>query len=126
MGLSDTLPVVIDLEQALGSIAAPWTPVVAAELNGQQVKLARLEGEFVWHQHDEADELFVVLDGELMLRFEHGERRLRAGQMLVVPRGLRHCPVAEAGAKVLLFEAAGVINTGDANDPRRVEEPRRL
>lgn len=91
-----------------------WSPKVIAEMNDYQFKVVRLEGEFVWHQHDDTDETFIVLDGELTIDLESGPVILCAGEMLVIPRGMRHRPHASSEAKVLLVEPAGVVNTGDA------------
>ena len=91
-----------------------WSPRVIAEMNDYQFKLVRLQGDFVWHQHDDTDEVFIVLEGEIEIDFEEGSVRLYAGQMLVVPKGVRHCPRARDEAKVLLVEPRGVVNTGDA------------
>jgi mannose-6-phosphate isomerase-like protein (cupin superfamily) len=102
-----------------------WSPRIVAELNGQEVKLAKLEGEFPWHDHAEADELFLVLEGELVIRFRDGEVRLRAGELVVVPRGVEHSPVAESECHVLLFEPAGTRNTGDVEHELTVDEPPR-
>ena len=91
-----------------------WSPRVIAEMNDYQFKLVRLQGDFVWHQHDDTDEVFIVLEGEIEIDFEEGSILLYAGQMLVVPKGVRHCPRARDEAKVLLVEPRGVVNTGDA------------
>ena len=90
-----------------------WAPRVIAEMNDYQFKLVRLQGDFVWHQHDDTDEVFIVLEGEIEIDFEEGSVPLHAGQMLVVPKGVRHCPRARDEAKVLLVEPRGVVNTGD-------------
>lgn len=103
----------INLEARLARLGEYWSPEVVAALNGQEVKLARLRGEFVWHRHQAADELFLVLRGELRLQFRDRELRLRPGELLVVPRGVEHRPVAEEEVQVLLFEPAGTRKTGD-------------
>lgn len=116
----------IDLAEKLARLDAPWTPKIVAELNGQEVKVAWLEGAFVWHAHPEADELFLVLEGRLRMELRDGAVELGPGQMLVVPRGVEHRPVAEEGARVLLFEPAGTRNTGDVTEARTVEAPERI
>lgn len=111
---------VIDVETAFESFEESWAPRVAARLNGQAVKLARLDGEFVWHSHPEADELFWVIEGG-PLRIELREEEpieLAAGQLAVVPAGVEHKPVAPTETKVALFEPAGTENTGDADSDR--------
>lgn len=102
----------IDLKQKLSLFDAKWTPKIIGALNGQEVKLAKLEGEFVWHDHAEEDEMFLVLEGVLIMRFRDREERVEAGQMLIVPRGVEHQPYAPEGASVLLFEPAGTAHTG--------------
>jgi mannose-6-phosphate isomerase-like protein (cupin superfamily) len=110
---------VVDLADKLGLFSERWSPKVVARLNDYEVKLARLEGEFVWHTHDDTDELFLVIEGSLTigLRDASGVRSsvsLRPGQLYVVPRGVEHCPVADGEVSVLLIEPAGVVNTGAA------------
>jgi mannose-6-phosphate isomerase-like protein (cupin superfamily) len=121
-----TRPERIDLREKLALFDARWSPRVVAELNGQHVKLVKLEGEFVWHSHAEEDELFLVLEGTLRMELRDGTIELAPGQMLVVPRGIEHRPVAEGETHVLLFEPAGTLNTGDVRNERTVEEPERI
>ncbi|MGD8494771.1 MAG: cupin domain-containing protein [Gemmatimonadales bacterium] len=116
----------VDLVAALARIPDHWNPRVVAELNGQQVKLAKLEGEFVWHHHEHEDELFLVLAGELRLEFRDRVVTLGEGEMLVVPRGVEHRPIAEREAHVLLFEPASTLNTGNVRNERTVENLERL
>ncbi len=116
----------------LASFSECWSPKIVASLNGQEVKLARLSGAFVWHKHDEADELFYVLEGRLRMEFRDGPAGERsvvmgAGDMLVVPRGVEHRPVAEVEpCAVMLFEPAGVVNTGDAERGELTNEAERI
>lgn len=117
----------VSLDAAFESFDEQWAPRMAAELNGQAVKLATVEGEFVWHSHEGADELFLVRSGELRIEFrERDAVTLSAGELVVVPRGVEHRPVADAEAEVLLFEPAGTTNTGDVDSERTREEPERL
>lgn len=116
----------VNLAQKLALIEAYWTPGIVGELNGQQVKLAKLRGEFVWHHHEAEDELFLVLHGRLVIQFRDGDVTLEPGEMLVVPRGVEHRPVAEEEVAVLLFEPAGTVNTGQVRDGRTRETLRRL
>lgn len=116
----------IDLREKLGRFDERWSPRVVAELNGQHVKLAKLEGEFVWHAHANEDELFLVLEGRLRIELRDGAVELGPGQMAVVPRGVEHRPVAAGEVHVLLFEPAGTLNTGNVRDERTVDEPERL
>ena len=96
------------------------------ELNGQHVKLARVQGEFVWHHHQNEDELFLVLDGTLRLEFRDGEVTLGPGEMYVIPRGVDHRPVAEDEVHLLLFEPAATLNTGNVQNERTVKDPKRI
>lgn len=109
-----TSPTKINFCQKLSLFDEQWSPKVIAEMNDYQFKLVRLEGEFVWHQHEETDETFIVLEGELCIDLESGPVELRAGEMLIVPKGMRHRPHASSEAKVLLVEPRGIVNTGDA------------
>jgi len=113
----------VTLADAFASMGEAWNPRLAGELNGQAVKLARAEGEFVWHSHADADELFLVTDGRLRIEFrERDDAVLEAGELIVVPRGTEHRPVAEPEADVLLFEPAGTRNTGDVENDLTREE----
>jgi len=116
------------LSEKLGQFEEQWAPRVIAELNGQEVKLARLEGPFEWHRHPEADELFLVLGGRLTIELrEREDAELEEGDYCVVPAGTEHRPVAEEGeAQVLLFEPAGTRNTGNRESGRTVEDLERI
>lgn len=106
----------INLSEKLALFSEHWSPRVIAELNEYQVKLAKLRGEFVWHKHDETDELFICIDGDLTIEFRDGSVELAAGELFVVPRGVEHRPHASNECHVLLIEPRGVTNTGDAAD----------
>lgn len=108
----------VNLAQKLGRIPEPWSPRVVAEVNDYQVKLAKIEGAFIWHRHEETDELFLVLEGEMTIELRDGAVRLAAGELFVVPKGVEHRPVAAAECKLLLIEPRGVVNTGDAGGER--------
>jgi len=95
-----------------------WSPKIVGELNGQQVKLAKLHGEFVWHKHDEEDELFLVVKGSFNMEFRDKTIVLQEGEFLIVPRGVEHKPVAENEVWVLLFEPATTLNTGNVVDEK--------
>jgi mannose-6-phosphate isomerase-like protein (cupin superfamily) len=103
----------VNLVAALAGIAEHWRPKVVARLNGQEVKLVKFEGEFVWHRHADADELFLALEGTFRVEFRDGAVPLQPGEILVVPRGVEHRTVAEREAAALLFEPTGTRNTGD-------------
>lgn len=114
----------IDLAQKLSQFSEHWSPRIVAELNGQEVKVAKLQGDFVWHHHDREDELFLVLSGRLQMRFRDRDVWLEPGEMIVVPRGIEHCPVAPEEVHILLFEPAGTRNTGNLENERTVEAKR--
>jgi len=111
----------ISLREKLGLFTEAWSPKLIGELNGQHVKLARLDGEFVWHAHEHEDELFLVVEGEIEIHFRDRVVTLGVGELCIVPRGVEHKPVARQPASVLLFEPAGTVNTGEADDQRRLE-----
>lgn len=116
----------VNLAVKLSRFDETWSPRIVAELNGQHVKLAKLSGEFVWHRHDHEDELFLVLKGRLTLCFRDRDVVLEPGELIVVPRGVEHLPVASEDTHVLLFEPAGTLNTGNVRDERTVERPERI
>lgn len=104
----------INLADKLGKFSDHWSPRVIAELNDYQVKLAKVEGEFVWHKHDDTDELFLCLNGELTIEFRDGSVKLGEGDLYVVPKGVEHKPVAETECHILLLEPRNVVNTGES------------
>jgi mannose-6-phosphate isomerase-like protein (cupin superfamily) len=104
----------VNLNEKLSKFSEHWTPKVIAQMNDYHFKLAKFQGEFVWHSHAETDEVFIVLDGEMLLEFRDGHLTLKAGEMFVVPKGVEHRPSADAECKVMLVEPAGTRNTGDA------------
>ena len=106
----------INLEDKLSKFSEHWSPKVIAEMNDYQFKLVKIEGEFVWHEHPDTDEVFIVIEGTMQIEFEDRTIELSEGEMLVVPRGVRHKPYAEAECKVMLVEPRGVVNTGDTGD----------
>jgi mannose-6-phosphate isomerase-like protein (cupin superfamily) len=108
----------INLLQKIGLIGEQWSPRVVAELNDYQFKVVRIEGAFVWHDHPETDEAFLVLEGELRIDFRDGAVSLGPGELFVVPRGVEHKPFAENEVKLLLIEPRGVLNTGHAGGER--------
>ena len=115
----------VNLNEKLALFSEHWSPRIVGELNGQHVKLAKLEGEFVWHHHEHEDELFLVLKGSLTMRMREGDIVLNEGEFFIVPRGIEHQPVAEEEVHVLLFEPASTLNTGNVRNERTVEHPER-
>jgi mannose-6-phosphate isomerase-like protein (cupin superfamily) len=103
-----------------------WTPHVLGELNGQSVKIAKLEGEFVWHHHDHEDELFWVLKGQLKIEFRDKTLTLNENEFVIVPRGVEHKPVAENEVWVMLFEPSETLNTGNVQSERTVKDLKKI
>ncbi len=127
---ADGAPTKVNLAEKFSRFSEHWTPKVVGELNGQQVRLAKLLGPFVWHRHEAEDALFLVVKGQLRLELRErtGERtvELHEGELLIVPRGVEHRPVADAEVHVLLFEPASTLNTGDTREARTAEQLERL
>lgn len=103
----------VNLQEKYAKFSQPWSPRVIAEMNDYQLKLARIEGEFVWHSHADTDEVFIVIEGSMVIEFREGEVKLETGELFVVPRGVEHKPRANAECKIMLIEPRGVRNTGD-------------
>lgn len=116
----------ISLAEKLAQISDFWNPRIVGELNGQHVKLAKLHGEFVWHFHQNEDELFLVVAGTLRIEFRDGAVSLGPGELYIVPRGVEHRPVAEEEVHLLMFEPASTLNTGNVREDRTVEDPERI
>lgn len=104
----------INFQEKLGLFTDHWSPRIIAQMNDLHFKLARIQGEFVWHSHPETDEVFIVLDGEFEMQLRDGNLTLKTGEMCVVPKGVEHRPVAKEECAILLIEPAGTVNTGDA------------
>jgi mannose-6-phosphate isomerase-like protein (cupin superfamily) len=111
-----------NLKEKFGLLTEQWQPRVVAELNDYQFKVARLEGDFIWHDHPETDEAFLVIEGRLRIDFPDGSVDISAGELFVVPRGLRHKPYAESEVKLLLIEPRGVVNTGEEGGERTAHQ----
>src|SRR6266446_5121314 len=111
----------VNLEEKFAMFPDHWSPKVVGELNGQQVKLVKFQGEFVWHKHDQEDELFLVVKGRFRMEFRDRHVWLEEGEFLIVPRGIEHRPVADEEAQVLLFEPTSTLNTGNLRNERTKE-----
>jgi len=116
----------INLAEKLALFDERWSPRVVGDVNDVQVKLVKLAGEFVWHRHEAEDELFLVLRGRLVMRFRDREEVLAPGELIIVPRGVEHLPVADEGTEILLVEPKTTLNTGDVRNERTIERPRRI
>ncbi|MBD1851556.1 cupin domain-containing protein [Leptolyngbya sp. FACHB-711] len=110
----------VNLTEKLSSFTDYWSPKIVGELNGQQVRLVKLKGEFVWHHHDHEDELFLVLKGQLTMRLRNRDVMLNEGEFFIVPRGVEHLPIALEEVHVLLFEPTATLNTGNVQSDRTV------
>jgi mannose-6-phosphate isomerase-like protein (cupin superfamily) len=108
----------IRLSDKLASFSDHWNPRIVGRYNGNELRVAKLQGEFTWHSHADTDELFLVVSGRLMMQFRDGVEVLEPGDAIVVPRGVEHCPAADGECHVLLIDREGTLNTGDADDPR--------
>jgi mannose-6-phosphate isomerase-like protein (cupin superfamily) len=111
----------INFEDKFSRFSEHWLPMVIAEMNDYQFKVARLEGDFLWHDHKETDETFIVIDGELRIDFRDGAVTLSKGEMFVVPKGVEHKPFAAKEVKLLLIEPRGVLNTGHEGGERTAQ-----
>jgi mannose-6-phosphate isomerase-like protein (cupin superfamily) len=116
----------VNLRQKLAQFHDQWKPKIVGELNGQQVKLVKFQGEFLWHHHESEDELFLVVQGRFRMDFRDRQVWLEEGEFLIVPRGIEHRPVALEEAHVLLFEPASTLNTGNILNERTVRELSRI
>ena len=117
---------VVNLQAKLAQFKEQWSPKIVGEVNDALVKLVKLTGEFVWHHHDEEDEMFLVLEGRLRMRTREGDLSIGPGEFVIVPRGVEHLPVAEAETHVLLFEPRTTLNTGNLVNERTVAAPERI
>ena len=108
----------INFQEKLSKFSEHWSPRIIAQMNDYHFKVAKVQGEFVWHSHADTDEVFVVLNGRLEIQFRQGSVVLKEGEMYVVPKGVEHKPVAESECHILLVEPAGTVNTGDVVDER--------
>ena len=104
----------INLQEKLTKFSEHWSPRIIAQMNDYHFKLVKVQGEFVWHDHTETDEVFLVIMGQMEIHFRDGKVQLNEGEMFVVPKGLEHKPVAEGECHILLVELAGTVNTGGA------------
>jgi mannose-6-phosphate isomerase-like protein (cupin superfamily) len=104
----------INLKEKLAKFSEHWSPKIIAQMNDYHFKLVKFKGDFVWHRHDDTDETFIVLDGEMSIDFRDGKVDLKAGEMFVVPKGTEHKPFAKNECKIMLVEPVGTVNTGNA------------
>jgi mannose-6-phosphate isomerase-like protein (cupin superfamily) len=120
------MPEVVNLAQKLSLFTEHWSPKIVGELNDFYVKLVKFQGEFVWHHHDDEDEMFLVVTGRLQMRFRDKDLWLNEGEFVIVPRGVEHMPVAPEEVHVVLFEPKSTLNTGDVQSERTVTDLDRI
>lgn len=116
----------VNLEQKLSIVRELWSPKIVGELNDSYVKVVKLKGEFVWHHHDDEDELFLVVKGTLLMRFRDRDVHVSPGEFIIVPKGVEHLPVAEEEVHLVLFEPKSTLNTGNLRNDRTVAELERI
>lgn len=116
----------VNIAEKLSLFSEHWSPKIVGALNGQYVKLAKLKGEFVWHKHEEEEELFYVLEGELEIEFRDKTIKINKNEFLIVPKGVEHKPVAKDEVSVMIFEPISTLNTGDVKGDFTVEELERI
>ena len=116
----------VNLAEKLAGFTEHWQPRIVGELNDQYVKLVKFLGEFVWHHHENEDEMFLVVEGSFRMELRDQVIELKAGEFLIVPRGVEHRPVAEKEVQVLLFEPASTLNTGNVINERTIEQLKRI
>jgi len=105
----------VNFQDKLAKFSEHWTPKVIAEMNDYQFKLVKIQGEFVWHNHSDTDEVFIIIEGSMKIEFDEETVELNEGEMYVVPKGVQHKPYAENECKVMLVEPKGVVNTGESD-----------
>ena len=112
----------INLKEKFAKFSDHWSPKIIAKMNNYHFKLVKFQGDFIWHSHDDTDEVFITIDGEMSIEFRDGRVDLKTGKMFVVPKGVEHKPSANKECKIMLVEPAGTINTGDAGGKLTAEE----
>ena len=112
---------IVNISQKFDLFSEYWHPRIVGELNDSYIKLAKLKGEFVWHQHENEDEMFLVVKGKLLIKLRDRDLWLDEGELVIIPKGVEHCPVAEEEVHVMLLEPKSTLNTGDQQNERTVE-----
>lgn len=116
----------ISIKEKLSMFSEYWSPKIVGELNGQYVKLAKLKGEFVWHKHDFEDEMFYILEGELIIEFRDKTVNIAKNEFFIVPKGVEHKPVARNEVSIMIFEPITTLNTGDTKGDFTIDNPERI
>ena len=112
----------INFKNKFSLISDQWSPKIIAQMNDYHFKIAKIQGDFVWHRHPETDEAFIVIQGKMQIQFQEGSVTLEAGEMFIVPKGIEHRPVADEECHILMIELAGTLNTGDVGGQKTIEE----
>ena len=112
----------INIKEKFALFDEQWSPKIIAQLNDYHFKIAKIEGEFVWHSHPETDEVFIVINGEFEMQMRDGNLKLTDGEMCVIPKGVEHRPVAEKECAIMMVELAGTLNTGDTGGDHTIED----
>jgi mannose-6-phosphate isomerase-like protein (cupin superfamily) len=113
----------VNIREKLGAISAYWQPKIIGELNDSYVKVVKLHGEFLWHMHESEEEMFLVIQGRLVIKLRTGDIVLNEGEFFIIPRGVEHMPVAEQEVHVMLIEPKTTLNTGNVRNERTIEQP---
>jgi mannose-6-phosphate isomerase-like protein (cupin superfamily) len=116
----------VNLKEKFGNFSDYWSPKIIGEVNDCQVKAVKLKGEFIWHHHENEDELFLVVQGTLRMKFRDHQAIIQEGEFLVVPRGIEHCPVADEEVHIILIEPKSTLNTGNISNERTVAQLERI
>ncbi|MFN2150100.1 MAG: cupin domain-containing protein [Anaerolineales bacterium] len=112
----------INFAEKFNSFSEQWSPKIIAQMNDYHFKIAKIQGEFVWHSHPETDEVFIVIHGKMRIELRDTNISLNSGEMVVIPKGVEHKPVAEEECQILMVEPAGTVNTGDAGGKMTIEQ----
>jgi mannose-6-phosphate isomerase-like protein (cupin superfamily) len=124
--MTTTVVNVVNLAAKLGSFTEHWSPKIVGEVNGQHVKVTKMQGEFVWHSHANEDELFLVVKGRLVMQLRDKTLTINPGEFVVIPRGVEHCPTSDEEVHIVLIEPAGILHSGGVEDPRAVADYERI
>jgi mannose-6-phosphate isomerase-like protein (cupin superfamily) len=119
-------PTVVNLADKLATFSEHWSPKIVGDVNGQHVKVTKMQGPFVWHSHEKEDELFLVVKGRLQMQFRDKTVTINPGEFIVVPKGVEHCPTSDVETHIMLIETAGILHSGGVEDPRAKKDYERI
>jgi mannose-6-phosphate isomerase-like protein (cupin superfamily) len=112
----------VNIAQKMSLFSDHWRPKIVGDVDNYQIKFVKFQGEFVWHSHEDVDELFLVVDGSFTMQLRDGNIQVNQGELIIIPAGVEHCPYAEHEVQVMLFEKAGTVNTGDAESSEKTAQ----